>query len=295
MAFSTLVAVLLAVDLRLGVAPGDVRFRVSPTLLTLLWIGAAVGFAIAIHVRLGHVAMFEFTTGYLIEYALSVDNLFVFLVIFQNFQVPREHQSRVLFWGILTAIVLRLVFIAGGAVLLRRFHWFEYVLGALLLLTAFRVIRGDASSADPRDGHVTRVFLRIVPSVPRFEGSRFLVRENGRWRATLLLLALLVVEVTDVVFAVDSIPAIFAITDDPFIVYTSNIFAIAGLRSLFGVLSSLVGTLAYLRPALGAVLLFVATKLFLHDAVHISSGVSLAVIGGILGGAAALSFALRPR
>lgn len=290
-----LVAALLTAELRLGVAPSVRGLHASPALMTGLWLAAAAGFAIAIHVRLGHVSMLEFTAGYLIEYALSVDNLFVFVVIFEHFRVPREHQSRVLFWGILTAIILRLGFIAAGALLLRRFHWFEYVLAAVLLLTAFRVMRGDEIAADPRDGRITRAFLRLFPSVPRFEGSRFLVRENGRWHATLLLLALLVIEVTDVIFALDSIPAIFAVTEDPFIVYTSNILAIAGLRSLFGVLSSLVGTLAYLRPALGAVLLFVATKLALHDLVHISAAVSLAVIGGILGGAALLSLVVRPR
>jgi tellurite resistance protein TerC len=256
--------------------------RVAPHLMTLLWIAAAIAFTVAIHFRLGHVRMFEFVTGYLIEYALSVDNLFLFMVVFSHFQVPDEQRQRVLFWGILTAIVLRLLFIGAGAVLLRRFHWFEYVLAVVLFATALRVIRGHAQIGDPTNGGITRVFLRLVPSVPRFEGSRFFVRDEGGWRATLLFLALLVIELTDVIFALDSIPAIFAITQDPLIVYTSNILAIAGLRSLFGALASFLERLRYLQHALGAVLLFVAIKLLLHDLIHIPALVSLAVVGGVL-------------
>lgn len=281
--FGALVSVLLVLELSTSHrgTREDYR-RVAPHLMTLLWIAAAIAFTVAIHFRLGHVRMFEFVTGYLIEYALSVDNLFVFMVIFSHFQVPEEQRQRVLFWGILTAIVLRLLFIGVGAVLLRRFHWFEYVLAAVLFATALRVLRDHAQAADPTNGRVVRAFLRFVPSVPRFEGSRFFVRDEGGRRATLLFLTLLVIETTDVIFALDSIPAIFAITQDPLIVYTSNILAIAGLRSLFGALASFLRRLRYLQHALGGILLFVAVKLLLHDLIHIPALVSLAVVAGIL-------------
>jgi len=285
---AVLVLALFALDL--GVAarrrPED---RWAAGLMSGLWIASAFGFALAIHLELGHAPMLEFVTGYLIEYALSVDNLFVFLTILSYFEVPREHQHRVLFWGISGAVLLRLLFVLAGTALLRRFHWFDYVLGVFLLATALRVLRGGRDRVDPERSSVVRLFLRFVPSVPRLHGGRFLVRTDAGRRATLLLLVLVLIETTDIVFALDSIPAIFAVTDDPFIVYTSNVFAVAGLRSLYGVLSGAVGRLVYLRHGLGAVLLFVAGKLLLHDVVHVPTLLSLGAIVAILARAAAAS------
>lgn len=287
--FAALVVGLFALDLGMAarVRSGDRPWLASS--MSVLWITGAAGFTLAVHFTLGHVRMLEFVTGYLIEYALSVDNLFVFLTIFSYFQVPRAQQHRVLFWGILTAVVLRLLFILAGTALLRRFHWFEYVLGALLLSTALRILWGGASHVDPERSPIVRVFRRFVPSVARFDGGRFLVRTRGGRRATLLLLVLVLIEATDIVFALDSIPAIFAVTQDPFIVYTSNVLAVAGLRSLYGVLSGMIGRLVYLRHGLGSVLLFVAGKMLLHDLVHVPTPLSLIVIVTILATAAGAS------
>jgi len=224
----------------------------------------------------------EFLTGYLIEKALAVDNIFVFYAIFAYFAVPAAYQHRVVFWGILGAMVMRAIFIFAGAALLQEFHWLMYVFGALLVATAVKLLVMSEEGVDPRKNAVYRLFQRLVPSVPEYHGSRFTVVQNGKRFATPLLAVLVLIEWTDLVFAVDSIPAIFAVTSDPFIVFTSNIFAILGLRSMFFLLAGVIGQFHLLKPALAAVLAFVGTKMLLIDVYKIPIGVSLAVIAALI-------------
>jgi tellurite resistance protein TerC len=248
-----------------------------------VWVGLAMAFDLGIYFWKGVQPGLEFFTGYLIEYSLSVDNIFVFLLIFSYFAVPDEYRHRVLFWGILGAIVMRLGFILAGAALLQRFHWMIYLFGGFLVFTGIKFIREKEMHVEPEKNPVLRLFRRYFPVTPNYEGQRFFVRQSSRWLATPLFVVLLIVESTDVVFAVDSIPAIFAITPDPFIVYTSNVFAILGLRSLYFLLAGVMGMFRYLKPALGIVLAFVGVKMLLSEIYKIPTGISLAVIAIILG------------
>ena len=253
------------------------------------WVSLALGFALLVYGWFGPRPALEFLTGYLIEEALSVDNMFVFLVLFRYFAVPAELQHRVLFWGILGALVMRGAFILAGTALIGRFHFLLYVFGGFLLLTGIKLLRDQDAEIDPERNPVRRFFARFVPLVEEYRGQRFLVRQGGRLFATPLLLVLAVVEATDVVFAVDSIPAIFGITTDPFIVYTSNVFAILGLRSLFFVLAGAMSRFHLLKLALGLVLAFVGAKMLVADLVEIPILLSLAVVAALFGGAIALS------
>jgi tellurite resistance protein TerC len=250
-----------------------------------VWIGLALLFDAFVAWRFGAETGVEFLTGYLIEKSLSVDNIFVFLVIFSGLGIPFQYQHRVLFWGILTALVLRALMIFAGAALLARFHWLIYVFGAFLVFTGIKLFLNRGREEHPERSPAMRLARRLIPSTLALHGDRFWVRENGRWLATPLFMALLMVEITDVVFAVDSIPAIFAITSDPFIVFTSNIFAILGLRSLFFLLAGLVEKFVYLKVGLSAVLVFVGAKMTLIDFVKIPALASLAVVLCLLGGA----------
>jgi tellurite resistance protein TerC len=247
-----------------------------------LWVMLAVLFGLGIYWRFGAPSALEFAAGYLIEKSLSVDNLFVFLLIFTAFRVPSEQQHRVLFWGVLGALVMRGLFIAAGAALLRHFHWILYVFGVVLLWSALKMWRDDPIAADPKRSAAYRLFCRLFPYSPEFSGQSFWVRLDGRSVATPLFAALVVVELTDVIFAVDSIPAIFAVTSDPFIIYTSNIFAILGLRSLYFLLSGALHRFYLLRPALSAVLGLVGAKLLVSDWYEVPILVSLAVIASLL-------------
>ncbi len=258
-----------------------------------VWIVLALAFGGVVWGLFGADRAEEYLAGWLIEKSLSVDNLFVFVVIFGAFRIPPRDQHRVLFWGVLSALVLRAAMILGGALLLERFHWLVYVLGGFLVVTGFRLWLHRREAPDPRGGWLVRWARSAIPSTPRLSGGRFLAREEGRLVATPLLLALLVVEVTDVVFAVDSIPAIFGVTSDPFIVFTSNIFALLGLRSLYFVLAGLVDRFTHLKTGLAAVLAFVGVKMSVAEWVKISPAISLAVIACILGAAIAFSL-LRP-
>jgi tellurite resistance protein TerC len=255
-----------------------------------VWIALALVFNGFVAWRFGTQLGIEFLTGYLIEKSLSVDNIFVFLVIFSGLGIPLQLQHRVLFWGILSALVLRAAMILAGAALLARFHWLIYVFGAFLIFTGVKLFRNRGKEEDPEESPVMRLARRLVPSTPRLHGERFWVRENGRWLATPLLMALLMVEISDVIFAVDSIPAIFAITSDPFIVFTSNIFAILGLRSLFFLVAGLVEKFTYLKLGLSAVLVFVGAKMTMIDFVKIPALVSLAIVLALLGGAVLASW-----
>jgi tellurite resistance protein TerC len=260
----------------------------------LVWVTLAAIFNIGIYRFLGSQRALEFLTGYLIEQALSVDNIFVFLVIFQYFAVPPMLQRGVLFWGILGAIIMRIVFILAGAALLHAFHWMIYVMGAFLIFTGFKLIRHDGVDVDPEKNLLVRIVRRIFPVVCEYREQSFFVREGGRLCATMLFLVLVAVEATDVAFAIDSIPAIFAVTDDPFIVYTSNIFAILGLRSLFFLLSGVMGKFHYLQVGLAMVLMFVGLKMVMSGVYKIPIGMSLVVVATLLAGSVVASL-LRPR
>jgi len=262
-----------------------------------LWCGFCVTLALLfcawIAWRFGARPALEFLTGYLIEYALSVDNLFVFLVVFSYFGVPAELQHRALFWGIVGALVLRAAFILAGAALLATFHWLIYLFGAFLIVTGIKLLFVGDGEIDPEKNPVLRLARRLLPVTSRYHGQRFFAREQGRLVATPLFLVLLVIEATDVVFAVDSIPAIFGVTRDPFIVFTSNIFAILGLRALYFLLADFMGRFHYLKYGLGLVLAFVGFKMVGSHWFKVPIGLSLAVIATLLAGSVALSW-LRP-
>jgi tellurite resistance protein TerC len=249
-----------------------------------VWIGLALCFNAGIYFLFGPERALEFLTGYMIEKALSVDNLFVFLVLFSYFAVPPSLQHRVLFWGIVGALVMRAGFIMAGAALIQQFHWVIYIFGAFLVFTGIKLLAArEGGNMDPERNLVLRLFRRIMPSVPDYRGARFSVKEAGRRYATPLLTVLVVIEATDIVFAVDSIPAIFAITTDPFIVFTSNIFAILGLRALYFLLAGMIGKFRFLKIGLGMVLVFVGAKMLIAGVLHVPIAASLGVVGGLIG------------
>jgi tellurite resistance protein TerC len=249
-----------------------------------VWVSLALVFNAGIWWKFGSEAGVQFLTGYLIEKSLSVDNIFVFVIIFSALRIPALYQHRVLFWGILSALVLRAAMIFAGVAMLERFHWLIYVFGAFLIFTGVKLFLQRNKDEHPEDGAVMRWARRVIPSTNRLDGAHFFTLENGRRLATPLFMALLLVEVTDVIFALDSIPAIFAVTRDPFIVFTSNIFAILGLRSLFFLLAGAVEKFSYLKVGLSAVLIFVGAKMSLVDVVKIPPALSLGVISVLLGG-----------
>lgn len=247
------------------------------------WVTLALAFNVGLYFWAGSQFALEFLTGYLIEYSLSVDNIFVFVLIFAAFAVPARYQHRVLFWGILGALILRGTMIFLGVALLERFHWIIYLFGAFLVIAGLRMLfSSDDDGIDVQRNPVLRLVRRIVPLTDAYHGPRFLVRTRGRIFATPLLLVLVVVEATDVVFAVDSIPAIFAITREPFIVFTSNIFAILGLRSLYFLLAGIIDRFVYLQYGLAAILTFVGVKMLASGVWHPPTWLSLVVIVSVL-------------
>jgi len=280
--FLAFVVAMLALDLGVFHRNAHAVTRREALTWSAVWAALAVAFAGVVWWLFGAVRAQEYLTGWVIEKSLSVDNLFVILMIFTALRIPAGDQHRVLFIGIVSALVLRAAMIVGGAALLARFHWLLYVLGAFLLVTGVRLWRHRRDAPDAEGGAATRWLRRVLPSTPRLHGHRFLVREAGRWVATPLLLALCAVELTDVAFAVDSIPAIFAVTSDPFIVFTSNVFAILGLRSLYFVLADLADRFRHLRTGLAAVLVYVGAKMMAAPWVKIPAALSLAVIVAIL-------------
>jgi tellurite resistance protein TerC len=292
--FIGFVVVMLVLDLSVFHRKAHAVQLREALLFSSLWVGLARLFAVGVYFWFGPRSALEFLTGYLIEEALSVDNLFVILVLFSYFAVPPAVQHRVLFWGILGALVMRALFIVLGAALLNRFHWLIFVFGGFLVFTGAKLMFGDGGEVHPEKNLVIRLLRKVIPAVSNYRGAAFLVKENGRWLATPLLMVLVAVEATDIVFAVDSIPAIFAVTTDPFIVFTSNIFAVLGLRSLFFVLAGVMGRFHYLKLGLGLVLAFVGGKMLLADLVKVPIGLSLGVIALLLGGSIAASL-LWPR
>ena len=247
-----------------------------------VWVALAAVFNAGVYVRFGGGPALEFATGYVIEKALAVDNIFVFVVVFSTFATPPAYQHRVLFWGVLGALVMRAVFILLGGAFLQRFHWAAYVFGAILAFTGIKLLLRRHEEPHPERNPVVRAFQRLFPMTPDLDGPRFTVVREGRRFATPLLLALVAVEVTDLIFAVDSIPAIFAVTKDPFIVFTSNIFAILGLRSLYFLLARAITKFAHLKVGLSVVLIFVGAKMLLADVFEIPIAVSLGIIALIL-------------
>jgi tellurite resistance protein TerC len=293
-AFNLFVLGMLAVDLGLFHRKAHVVSIKEAAIWSAVWIILALVFNVGILVWWGRERALEFLTGYLIEKSLSVDNLFVFLMIFHYFATPREYQHRTLFWGILGALIMRAIFIAAGVALIERFHWMIYVFGGFLILTGIKMLLQGDRKVEPAKNPAVRLARRLMPITSDYEGQRFFVRKEGRIWATPLLLVLLVVETTDLIFAVDSIPAIFAITRDPFIVYTSNVFAILGLRALYFLLSGVLEMFRYLKVGLSFVLCFVGFKMVISDLYHIPIVVSLAVVASLLSASVFASVLIKP-
>jgi tellurite resistance protein TerC len=251
--------------------------------MSAFWIGLAIAFAVFVHQWLGATKSLEFITGYLLEEALSVDNLFVFILLFAYFKVPPEEEKTVLFWGIIGALVMRGLFIGVGVALVQRFHWILYAFGVFLIWTGFQLMRGGDKEQDPSRNIVLKFCRRFLPLSDSYEGKSFFVRREGRILVTPLFVVLLVVETTDILFATDSIPAILAITRDPFIVYTSNVFAILGLRSLYFALAGMMKLFHYLNYGLSVVLMFIGAKMLLPERYHVPTWAALVVVAGVLG------------
>jgi tellurite resistance protein TerC len=247
-----------------------------------VWIALALIFNGFIYYTRGPVPAMEFLTGYLVEEALSVDNLFVFLMVFSFFRVPAEYQHKILFWGIIGALVMRAAFILAGITLIQQFHWVIYIFGAFLIITGIKMLTNDDEEINPERNPVLRLFRRVMPVTDNYDRDNFFVRKDGRLFATPLFIVLLMVETTDVIFAVDSIPAILGITTDPFIVYTSNVFAIMGLRSIYFALAGLMQIFHYLKYGLCAILVFVGTKMLISEIYKIPVVVALGTIIGVL-------------
>jgi tellurite resistance protein TerC len=286
--FNLFVLAMLGLDLGLHRRWPVMSFR-SAIAWTIVWVLLAAGFAGLVLIWHGRQAMFQFVTGYVVEESLSVDNLFVFLILFRYFRVPRSCQHKVLLWGVLGALVLRLAFILAGVSLLRRFEFFIYIFGALLIYSGISLMRESEPNVEPERNLVLRVFRRFFPVTADFEDGKFFVRRDGQWLATPLFLTLIVVETTDLVFAVDSIPAILAISRDAFIVYTSNVFAVLGLRSLYFALEHFFALFRFLNYGLAAVLTLIGLKMLFSHFYEPPLAITLGVVVLILAAAIAAS------
>lgn len=290
--FNLFVLGMLALDLGVFHKKSHVVSIKEATIWSVVWISLALVFNLGIYLFWDQIsynsaytnseAALAFFTGYLIEKSLSVDNIFVFVLIFTFFAVPAAYQHRVLFWGIIGALLMRGALIAVGATLLKEFHWIIYVFGGFLIFTGVRMAMHRNQELHPEKNPLIKLLRRLMPVTDNYEGDKFFIRRAGKLMATPLFLVLLLVESTDLVFAVDSIPAIFAVTDDPFIVYTSNVFAILGLRSLYFLLAGVVDKFYYLKLGLSVVLVFVGIKMVMIDFYKIPVGLSLGVIASIL-------------
>lgn len=287
--FGVAVIAMLAIDLGLHRKAHALSAKES-AIWSGVWIAVAGAFNVFVYFRMGHEKALEFLVGYALEKSLSVDNMFIFILIFSSLNIPDAYQPKVLKWGIIGALVMRAILIFVGASLLETFHWMIYVFGAIIMATGIRMIIQKEKKIHPERNPLVRLARKIMPVTSTTHGEKFFVRLNGVMYATPLWLALLVVETTDLIFAVDSIPAIFAITSDLFIVYTSNIFAILGLRALYFLLANMMLMFSYLKVALSVILFFIGMKMVLSDVYKISIEISLLVIFGILGFSILLSF-----
>jgi tellurite resistance protein TerC len=293
--FSLFILTMLALDLGLfNRKAHTIRYR-EAWLWSAVWVTLAMIFAGIVFHYQGSQRGFEFLTGYIIELSLSVDNLFVFLLVFSYFKFPAKFQHRVLFWGVMGALFMRLTMIFVGAALINKFHWIIYIFGGFLVYTGVKMFKDEEIDIQPEQNPLVRVVTRFLPITRHYEEEKFFTKSNGKRTGTLLLLVLMVVEVTDLVFAVDSIPAIFAITRDTFIVYTSNVFAILGLRSMYFLLAGVVEKFRYLRVGLAIVLTFIGIKMLLGAiGVIISIKISLGVVAIVLVGSVVASLLIAP-
>ena len=292
--FSLFILTMLSLDLGLfNRKAHTVKYR-EAWIWSAVWVTLAMGFAGIVFYYLGSPSGVEFLTGYLIELSLSVDNLFVFLLIFSYFKVPAKFQHRVLFWGVMGALFMRLTMIFVGATLINSFHWILYIFGAFLVYTGIKMFREDEIEIQPEQNPLVRLVTRFLPITRHYEEEKFFTKQNGKRTGTLLLLVLMVVEVTDLVFAVDSIPAIFAVTTNTFIVYTSNVFAILGLRSMYFLLAGVVDKFRYLRVGLAIVLTFIGLKMLISHWYLIPTLISLAVVAVVLVGSVVASLVVSP-
>ena len=283
--FCALVLTMLALDLGIFHRKSrEVSLKEAVT-WSGVWIGLALAFNTGMYYWHGGEKALQFLTGYLVELSLSVDNLFVFLLVFGYFKVPAQYRHRVLFWGIIGALIMRAVFIAAGVTLIAKFHWIIYLFGALLVASGIKMTLQTGKEIHPERNPVLKLLRRFMHVTPEYEGDRFFVKQHGRILATPLFVVLVILESTDLVFAVDSVPAVLAITPDPFIVFTSNVFAILGLRSMFFALEGVMKRFHYLHYGLSAVLLFVGAKMLLAGFYKIPTWVSLLLIASILSGA----------
>ena len=293
-AFATILVVMLAIDLGIVHRRAHAVSLREAAVWSGVWVALSLVFGLGVWIFLGPTKGLEFYTGYLIEKALSLDNIFVFVLIFSYFRVPQQFQHRVLFWGVLGALVMRGIFISAGVLLLETFDWIFYLFGAFLVYSGFRMARSKPE-IQPSQNPFLRLLQRVLPITDAYHGARFFVpnrdEEGGRsgWCATPLLIVLVLVETTDLIFALDSIPAVFAITRDPFIVYTSNMLAVLGLRALYVLLAGVIERFRYLKFGLSAVLVLVGAKMLTENFVHVPVGASLAAIGVILGASVLLS------
>ena len=286
--FNIAVLAILALDLGILHKKSEKVSLKEAATWSAVWVALSLSFAFAVYRTMGRQSGLEFLTGYLIEYALSVDNIFVFVLIFSYFKVPEKYQHRVLFWGIIGALVLRGVMIVLGSALVSRFAWTLYIFGAFLLFTGLKMaLQKENADYNPEKDPVFRLARKLLPVTPDYHGDSFFIKEADksgrvRWTATPLFIVLVLVDTTDVVFATDSIPAIFAVTRDPFIIYTSNICAVLGLRALYFLLASVVDKFVYLKLGLSLVLIFIGAKMMLEHFVHIPISASLGVVAAIL-------------
>jgi tellurite resistance protein TerC len=290
--FNAAILLLLFLDLAVLNRGSQIVPLKKALLASAFWIVLAMGFAVFVHQVMGATKSLEFVTGYLLEESLSVDNLFVFILLFSYFKVPPEQEKTVLFWGIIGALIMRGIFILAGVAVVHRFHWVLYALGVFLIYGGFTLTRGK--KIDPSRNIILKLGRKFLPLTEDYEGKKFFLRKDNRLFATPLFIVLLVVETTDIVFATDSIPAILAITRDSFIVYTSNVFAILGLRSLYFALSGLMKLLHHLDYGLALVLMFIGAKMLLSMKYQIPTWVTLVVIASVLG-LSALASLLFPK
>ncbi len=293
--FAAVVISALAVDLGVFNRKAHrVGYREAAT-WTAVWAALAMAFNGFVVSQYGLEKGGEFFQGYILELALSVDNVFVFVIIFSYFKVAEEHLHRVLFWGIIGAVVARGAFIAGGTALVAQFHAVMYVLGAFLVYTAAKIVFQKDSEYDPSTNPALRVFRKLVPTTSDYDGSRFIVKREGRWMATPLLAVLVVIDVADVMFAIDSIPAVFGVTSDVFVILTSNTFAILGLRSLFFLVARLVSTLRFLKFGVALILAFIGAKILIESFYKMPVMISLAAVAGILAASVVASLVFPAR
>ncbi|MBX7043338.1 MAG: TerC family protein [Ignavibacteria bacterium] len=293
-AFNLFILLMLALDLGVFQRKTHAVSVKEALIWSGVWIALALAFNLFVYFDFGKQKALEFLTGYLLEKSLSVDNIFVFVLLFSYFKVPELYQHKVLFWGVLGALILRAALIAIGALMIAKFHWVIYIFGAFLVYTGFRMAKQSDEDIHPEDNILIRTFKKFFPVTHDYHGEKFFVRIDGRKVATPLFIVLLAIEFTDLVFAFDSIPAIFAVTKDPFIVYTSNIFAILGLRSLYFALAGIIHKFHYLKVGLSMILIFIGMKMLVVDLYKVPIGFSLGVIAIILTASVVLSV-LKPK